>query len=221
MRKIRVLNLLWVGVLLLLMVGCGEKKELWQILEEQQYDQYKPNLDHMVEKYGDMFEMNVYGQITCTDPEYKGWGITSRGGDDNFAIRLRRDDIEQFIKEIAEPIFGECKVYVVDGIASSLDVDADTEAFFTYESGLVWCWIYVPYSEDCKAQGKAFVDAFTEQAYKMAVLDVMYVDQEQYEQFDRSDINLGAGPEDYQFRMVVWFYDGDEEYMFRWKEEEE
>ena len=221
MRKIRILNLLWAGVLLLLMVGCGEKKELWQILEENQYNRYKPNLDHMVEKYGDMFEMDVHGQITCTDPEYKGWGIASRGGVDNFAIRLRRDDIEQFIKEIAEPIFGECKVYAVGGVSSSLDVDADTEEFFSYKRGLVHCVIYVLYSEDCKAQGKAFVDAFSEKGYKLAPLDVVYVDKERYEQVDRSDINPGMSPEDYQFRMVVWFYDGDEEYMFRWKEEEE
>ena len=114
------------ALLLLTAAGCGSDKELWEVLEEQQYNSYKPRLDHMVEKYGDMFEMDIYGTVTCTDPEYKDWRIACDGASDNFSIRLRRDDLELFIKEIAEPIFGECKVYVTRGRTSTLDMDADT-----------------------------------------------------------------------------------------------
>lgn len=221
MKKMRVLNLLCVGVLLLLLVGCGEKKELWQILEENQYNQYKPRLDNMVEKYGDMFEMDVYGQVTCTNPEYKGWDMHCDNTCDNFAIRLKRDELEQFMKEIAEPIFGECKVYITSGIRSTLDADATIEEFFTYEHPIVDCWIYVPYSEDYKAQGQAFMDAFSEKGYKLALLYVLYMDKEQYEQADRSSIDLANAPENYQIWLDAETDWESVEFSFKWKEPEE
>lgn len=33
------------------------------------------SLEHMLEKYGDIFEMDVHGKITCTSPEYQDWNI--------------------------------------------------------------------------------------------------------------------------------------------------
>ena len=69
-----------------------------------------------------MFEMDVYGTLFCMDPAYKDWSIGLGGEEnaitDNFAIRPRRDDIEVFLTEIAEPILGECEVYVRDGMPS-------------------------------------------------------------------------------------------------------
>ena len=60
-----------------------------------------------------MFEMDVYGTLFCMDPAYKDWSIGLGGEEnaitDNFAIRLRRDDIEVFLTEIAEPILGSAK----------------------------------------------------------------------------------------------------------------
>lgn len=212
-------------LLLITAVSCGSDKELWEVLEDAQYSSYKPRLDHMIKKYGDIFEMDVYGTVTCTDPEYKDWRI-SLGGDadgsttDNFAIRLRRDDIEFFIQEIAAPIFGECKVYVTRGRTSTLDADADTEDFFTYEYSLVSCWIYVPYNEDYQAQGEAFMASILERNYSLCLLDILYVDREQYEQVNRGDINLAIEPKDYQFRLDAWFDDGDRKFSFKWHEAE-
>ncbi|MCM1225588.1 MAG: hypothetical protein NC548_65210 [Lachnospiraceae bacterium] len=140
---------------------------------------------------------------------------------DNFAIRLRRDDIELFIQEIAEPIFGECKVYVCDGFPSKLDVDADTEDFFTYEQALVRCWIYTPYSEDSQAQGEAFMAAMLERGYKLWMLDVLYYDEEQYEQADRDWINLGVGPKGYQFRLDARFNHTAGKFTVKWRESNE
>lgn len=208
-------------LLLLTAAGCGSDKELWKVLEEQQYNSYKPRLDHMVEKYGDMFEMDIYGTVTCTDPEYKDWRIACDGASDNFSIRLRRDDLELFIKEIAEPIFGECKVYVTRGRTSTLDMDADTEEYFTYKYALVSCWTYVPYSDDYQAQGEAFMATIVERGYKLFLLDILYVDAEQYEQVDRSGINFAKKPDGYQFRLDAWFDDGYEKFSFKWEGAEE
>lgn len=211
-------------LLLLAMVGCGEKeakKELWQILEEAQYDRYKPKLDYVVEKYGDMFEMDVYGQITCTNPEYKDWDISGDSGSDNFAIRLRRDDLEGYIHEVVEPVLGECKVYITDGTSSTLDMDAEIEEFFTYDQALIWCRIYVPFTEDYEAQWRTLMRALIKRECNIAVLDIVYVDREQYEQFDRSDINMANGPQNYEICLDAHFYNEYGLYGFKWRLPEE
>ena len=195
---------------------------MWERLEEEQYNSYKPRLDYIVEKYGDMFEMNVYGDVYCTEPEYHSWRIRL-GGDtdgsttDNFSVRLRRDDIEVFIQEIAEPILGECKVYVCDGFPSKLYEDVDVEDFFTYERALVYCWIYVPYNEDYQEHGETFLTTMLEHDYKLWMLDVLYYDEEQYEQVDRDWVNLGLGPKDYQFRLDASYDNIAEKFDVEWR----
>lgn len=220
-QKKQIVIFIIAALLLITAAGCGSDKELWEVLEEAQYNRYKPMLDHMVGKYGDMFEMDVYGTVTCTDPEYKDWRIACDTGSDNFAIRLRRDDLELFIKEIAEPIFEECKVYVTRGRTSTLDIDADTEEFFTYEYGLVGCWICVPYSEDYQAQGEAFMAAILEHNYNLFLLDILYVDKEQYEQANRGGISLAARSKDYRVWMDAWFDDWYRKFSVKWEEAEE
>lgn len=198
-----------VSLLLTMAVGCQhtEDKPLWEQLEEEQYNSYKPMLDHMIDKYGNMFEMNVYGDVYCTDSEYRSWRIRIAGDNDdastidNFSIRLRRDDIELFIQEIAEPILGECKVYVYDGFPSKLDADAEPEDFFTYKQGLVSCCIYVPYNEDYQLQGEAFMTAILDCNYKMQLLDILYAEAEQYAQVDRDGITPGYFPGGYKSRF--------------------
>ena len=154
----RITSLVLAALTMLVTKACGSDKPLWQRLEEDQYNSCKPRLDHMVEKYGEMFEMDVYGEVTCTDPEYKGWRI-ALGGDadgttDNFSVRLRRDDVEAFIQEFAEPFFAECKVYLTGGMTATLDADADTESLFSYKLGVCRYHICVPYSVVYKAQGR-------------------------------------------------------------------
>lgn len=213
--------------LLITAASCGSDKELWQILEDAQYNHYEPLLEHMVKKYGDMFEMNVYGDVYCTDPEYKDWRVRISGDNvdastvDNFSIRLKRDDIEFFIQEIAEPILGECKVYVYDGFPSKLDADAEPEDYFTYKQGLVSCCIYAPYNEDYQIQGETFVTAILDHNYKMELLDILYVEEAQYAQVDRDGITPGHFPGGYKFRLDARFHNSTGEFSFKWKEAEE
>lgn len=228
MKRDKILCLLLMILLLLMMGGCQvNQKPLWQRLEDDQYNTYKPRLDYMVEKYGDMFEMNVYGDVYCTDPEYHNWRIRISGDNvdastiDNFSIRLKRDDIELFIQKIAEPIFGECKVYVCDGFSSKLNADTDTEDFFTYKQGLVSCWIYVPYSEDYKTQGEMFMATMLERGYKLWMFDVLYYDEEQYKQVGRDWINLGVGPKGYIARLDARIDNSAGKFTFKWRGTEE
>lgn len=187
------------------------QKPLWQRLEDAQYNSYKPRLDHMIEKYGDMFEMDVYGTITCTNSEYKDWRIacdadsTHYSGVDNFAIRLRREDLELFMQKIVEPIFGECKVYVVDGGRSVLDIDAEIEDFFTYALDLVQYAIWVPYSEDYQSLADTLIETIMERKFKIH-FNLMFVEEERYADVSR-DWRYGY-PDKYKYRLEV-LYRGD------------
>ena len=100
-------------------------------------------------------------------------------------------------------------------------MDADAEEFFTYKYGLVGCWIYAPYSEDYQAQGEAFMAAILEHDYNLFLLDILYVDKEQYEQVSRSGIKLAGEPEGYQFRLDAWFDDGYKKFSFKWERAED
>lgn len=216
-RKRHIVILLTAVLVMITAAGCGSDKALWEILEEQQYNRYKPRLDYMVKKYGDMFTMNVYGDVYCTDPEYKDWHLKCDTGSDNFAIRLRRDDLELFMQEIAEPIFGPCKVYVNNGYPCKLDADADIEDFFTYNDiwGVVEYCIYVPYSEDYQAQGEALMDTLKSRHYTLSNLDILFVEEKPYEQAGRGLGKFGELPEGYRFRLHSGFYD---EWNFKWIE---
>lgn len=213
-----------VALLLTLLTGCaGEEKPLWQRLEEAQYNRYKPRLDHMVEKYGDRFEMDVYGTLFCTDPVYKDWSIGLGGEEDsitdNFAIRLRRDDIEALLTEIAEPILGECEVYVRDGMPSMLNADASAEDFFTYKRGLIQCRICLPYSDDFRERGMALVAALEAKGYRMSQLDVLFFDGDRYAQTDRAVASAWELPKGYRAYLDAdCRYSDEEKYRCEWLE---
>ncbi|MCI9587755.1 MAG: hypothetical protein HFF60_07285 [Oscillospiraceae bacterium] len=213
-----------VALLLTLLTGCaGEEKPLWQRLEEAQYNRYKPRLDHMVEKYGDRFEMDVYGTLFCTDPVYKDWSIGLGGEEDtitdNFAIRLRRDDIEALLTEIAEPILGECEVYVWGGMPSMLNADASAEDFFTYKRGLIQCRICLPYSDDFRERGMALVAALEAKGYRMSQLDVLFFDGDRYAQTDRAVASAWKLPKGYRAYLDAdCRYSDEEKYRCEWLE---
>ena len=181
------------------------QKPLWQRLEDAQYNKYKPRLDRMLERYGDMFEMDIYETVTCTDSEYKDWQLACNAGADNFAIRLRRDELELFMQKIAEPVLGECKVYVADGNPSILGMDAEIETFFTYEFDLVKYAIWVPYTENYQSLADALIDAIVKLKYKIHV-DLMFVEVEHYADVSR-DWRYGI-PDKYKYRVEI-LYHGD------------
>lgn len=225
MKRRIVCVLLLLALLPALLIACAvEDKPLWQRLEEAQYERYKPRLDHMVAKYGDMFEMNVYGTVSCTDPAYNDWSIhISAEGEgtliDDFAVRLRRDDIEDVLAELAEPIFGECAVYVHDGDNSPLDAEAAVEDFFTYKRGLVRCRVCAPYSGDCRQQGEALLAALEARGYRLAQLDVLFFDGDRYAQADREAISGWQCPEGCRIRLDAdWEYSDGALYRCEWLE---
>ncbi len=181
------------------MCGCCGKDVLQDRKEMRERQML---VDHMEEKYNVPFRINAYRKVVCSEPEYKYWPIECDMEQDNFSIRFRRDDLEQFIHDLAEPILGDCKVYITDGMSSPLQADSDTEAFFTYPGGLVRCWIFTPYTEDHNAKRLMLAETLEEHGYDLTELQIVYADQEIYEQVDRYDANPVTGPRDY--RVLYW-----------------
>lgn len=71
-QKRRIVIFIIAALLLLTAAACGSDKPLWEQLEDLQYSSYTPRLRFLTKKYGDIFEMDVYGQITSTLLEYHG-----------------------------------------------------------------------------------------------------------------------------------------------------
>ena len=71
-RKWHIIMFMIAALLLTTAAGCGSDKPLWERLEDLQYSSYAPRLRFLTKKYGDIFEMDEYGQITSTLPEYQG-----------------------------------------------------------------------------------------------------------------------------------------------------
>ena len=131
---------------------------------------------------------------------------------DNFAARFRRDDLEAVIREIAQPVFGECKIAVTNSRPADLDVDSSTEDFFKGERSLVICHILVPDSGSARAQGEAFLEALRENRIKLYMLDVYHTDLSQYAAVDREK------PEDYRLWMDVHRDDRTGKYVAEWRD---
>ncbi len=131
---------------------------------------------------------------------------------DNFAACLRRDDLEAVIREIAQPVFGECKIAVTNSRPADLDVDSPTEDFFKGERSLVICHILVPDSGSARAQGEAFLEALRENRIKLYMLDVYHTDLSQYAAVDRET------PEDYRLWMDVHRDDRTGKYVAEWRD---
>ena len=131
---------------------------------------------------------------------------------DNFAARFRRDDLEAVIREIAQPVFGECKIAVTNSRPADLDVDSPTEDFFKGERSLVICHILVPDSGSARAQGEAFLEALRENRIKLYMLDVYHTDLSQYAAVDREK------PEDYRLWMDVHRDDRTGKYVAEWRD---
>lgn len=181
-------------------------------------------LAYMTEKYGNRFRMTLDGTILCTEPEYQDWNIVIENNTDkeyedrdNFAVRLHRDGLEEILLEIAQPIFGECRVYVIGGRSSELGPDTEPEDFLTYKrvkwpydmrlpDALVRCCVCVPYREDYKTCGEALMPKVLERGYLPFKITILFLDPEQYRQTDRAGAVQLAGRdnrEGYRARLLT------------------
>lgn len=218
--KIRTIGALLLAVALALcpLGGCATQMPLWQWLEQQQYNRYKPQLDYMVEKYGPLFQMDVYGSVSCTEPAYQDWrlrlGSSPSSFTDNFAARLHREELEARLQQLAQPVLGPCKVYLTGSRPCSLGEGAEMEQFFT--SGLLEFCLCLPYGQQPQRQGQALLEALEQCQYRPSRLKLLFFEETQYQQADRA--LAAAGPEGYRCCLEADFNQDTGEFDLCWKQ---
>ena len=226
--------LLIIMVLFLSIGGCmvdQNSKQLWQVLEDMQYSSYAPRLRFLTKKYGDIFEMDVYGQITSTLPEYQGlsfeveFNTETLQYEENFLVQYRREEIEAFLQEKISPVIGNCKIYV-GGTRSSLPKDAAVEDILKNEKFIVKPVICIPFSDDYQSHAFELIEELSNQGYMFSTIEILFFDSTQYDKVGRDWVIprlRGAGSsvddEDYAFnyRLAVWFNFSSREYVMNWR----
>ena len=83
-QKRHIVILIIAALLLITVAGRGSDEPLWERLEDLQYSSYAPRLRFLTKKYGDIFEMDEYGQITSTLPEYWGMAFEAEFNENTF-----------------------------------------------------------------------------------------------------------------------------------------
>lgn len=230
-QKRRIVIFIIAALLLLTAAACGSDKPLWEQLEDLQYSSYTPRLRFLTKKYGDIFEMDVYGQITSTLLEYHGvdfeveFNENTFKYEDNFLIQYRRDEIEGYLYEILEPVIGECKIYV-EGIRTSLPKDALLEDILTHERHIIKLNVCIPLTDEYQSCANEVIETFSNQNYIFSTLEILFFDTEQYDKVERNWVVprlRGAGmmqdDNNYRFehRLAVWFNFNTEEYVMNWR----
>ena len=230
-RKRHIAIFLITALLLITAAGCGSDKPLWERLEDLQYSSYAPRLRFLTKKYGDIFEMDEYGQITSTLPEYQGMAFEVEFNEntfkyeDNFLIQYRRDEIENCLQEILEPVVGECKIYV-EGNRSSLSKDAPLEDILTHENYIVKLNACIPLTDEYQSCAYEIIEVLSDQGYIFSTLEILFFDSNQYDKVERDWViprlrgaGYSVGDEDYRFdyRLAVWLDSSSGEYVMNWR----
>ena len=83
-QKRHIVILIIAALLLITVAGRGSDEPLWERLEDLQYSSYAPGLRFLTKKYGNIFEMDEYGQITSTLPEYWGMAFEAEFNENTF-----------------------------------------------------------------------------------------------------------------------------------------
>ena len=146
-------------------------KQLWQVLEDMQYSSYAPRLRFLTKKYGDIFEMDVYGQITSTLSFDVEFNTETLQYEENFLVQYRREEIEAFLQEKISPVIGNCKIYV-GGTRSSLPKDAEIEDIVENEKFIVKPVICIPFSDDYQSHAFELIEELSNQGYKLSTKEI-------------------------------------------------
>ncbi len=167
------------------------------------------------EPYGGQFGKN-YSMLKVRCSEVKADGILVRnvweGGkaiyQDNYLAYLLKEQIEQHFKELAEPVFGACKVFykipeMVFPIETS--VDMKIEDFLKNSWAMVRIYLYIKESPlDKKKQVEKFCMLLQEKEYLAGGLTSWALDGENYQKITGDNFTKAAYA-GYQYETEVIF----------------
>ncbi|MDR1193824.1 MAG: hypothetical protein LBK98_06655 [Peptococcaceae bacterium] len=230
--KRRVATVLIITLSISVMGGCGlvekDDRPLWQKYVDAQYNSLKPQLDHMIKKYGEEFTMSYYGTVFSVEhPDWRvivEWDEKAKAFRDNYIIRLRSNELEELFYEIIEPIYGDCKIYSLpcDTAFSSSNVDTNAEELLTGDRICVQICFFVIKDPSSKTEDfQKLVQTLEEKQY-IAELAMLYVDVTGLAEVTRENHNDSFFSDEsrYSWRLVHGinkYYQWDES---RWRKGE-
>lgn len=203
----------------------GETKQMLKYMEQKYKEPFTAT-----EPYAGQFGKD-YSMLKVKSGNSKTDGILVRAVkeesgyiyQDNYLAYLLRDQIEQQMKILAKPVFGECKVfYKIPEMVfpAEFPADMEMEAFLKSPWSLIKIYIYVRKgSSNIDNQLDQFLAALQEKGYLIGGVVSCPLDEESYRMITREnftrDIYLG-----YQYAAEVIFSmdeKGNLAYM-EWKE---
>lgn len=203
----------------------GEAKQMLKYMEQKYKEPFTAT-----ELYGGQFGKD-YSMLKVKSGRSKTDGILVRAVkeecgyiyQDNYLAYLLREQIEQQMKMLAKPVFGECKVfYKIPEMVfpAEFPAEMEMEAFLKSPWSMVKIYIYVrKESPDIKEQVDQFLAALQEKGYRTGGVVSCPLDEKSYRMITREnftrDIYLG-----YQYVAEVIFSmdeKGNLAYM-EWKE---
>ena len=166
---------------------------------------------YMQKKYGEEFEGEyVYEDSVYVHPKLKPeWhvvvevysenGLTYFG--DNYVGYLKKAELEKYIYELIEPIYGDCKVYIHPyGFALDDSWNKGTD-MRTYEStGMYNAYIFTSkQAESIEEDFKRTCENFINKDLHVGDLSVTYIKKEEFDKFEERLI-------DYTFNRLKFYY---------------
>lgn len=221
---------LWIGLIIMALgsLCLHQKGEMEQMLEymERKYKEPFTALEPYAGQFGKPYSMlKVKSSCSKTD------GILVRAVkeengyvyQDNYLAYLLREQIEQQVKIIAKPVFGECKVfYKIPEMVFPADFPADMkmDVFLKNPYSMVRIYLYIRKdSPDMKEQLEQFLTALQEKGYLIGGVISCPLDEKSYRMITRAnftrDVYLG-----YQYKTEAIFsmdVEGNLAYL-EWKE---
>ena len=166
-----------------------EDKPLWKQLVEQQYNRFKPRLDYMVEKYGEEFTMTEYGTVFSVEhPDWvPGISYNSTTGlfEDNYVFRLKRDELESIMMDIAEPIWGECKIYLDESPYTSLGADSTAEELLSKAKSSYMLYVVQTNFGNDEALLKTFLERILAERYQVSTIIALFAEHDVFGDIQR------------------------------------
>lgn len=156
-------------------------------------------LDHLTEKYGDRFSLEGGGVTADGCPDWPLFLTVDRetgGYRDNYALRLRREELEDLLTPLAREALGDCQLYLEPNCPpSSLGPEAGAEELLTQSQSDFTLFAPAAGQEEDQARVQAFLDEVLARGYQLRYVRTLFMDPSPYVPVERPETSYCQGEE--------------------------
>ena len=191
---------------------------------------------YMEKKYGEKFEGQYFDvmsndcmyltpvshpewRVMVAFPKAKLWNVEFQ---DNYVAFLLKEEVEGEVEKIASEVYGDVKVYcrpIGNVLPSEWNQETTLEEFNT---GHIYnLYLFLTGDESNKEVNiNMFLEKYCETDFRMTIMDILYLSQEQLQELQEKDINRIFSEKQYFWRTFVALK-GESELSFdevKWRE---